>query len=553
MNLIRKFLFLFFLVAIDLQSEEVWIDGVKDYLVEKVLVEKLQGLIFVQSLKDEFSLLNEAVHGVTILDAYVPNEKVFYQEMNSFIGKPLSFVLIKQIKQKVANYYQERGFLVVSVLVPEGQDITEGILQVIIQIGRLGKVHAEGAYYFSNEKLASKIRTQKGEYIQKDRLLSDLNWMNENPFRTSSIVLEKGKEFGETDVTLSTEDRRPLRIFGGYENTGNQIAGSSRFLTGVNLGNLFGIDHQLNYLFKFSSHFNEWWGHSGSYIAPLPWRHIFEAYGFFTHAEPNVAVGFNSNGKSWQLAGRYKIPFQTEFLNHVVFIGYEFQRSNNFLAFEETLLFDRYIDVSQFLVGYEVFLEYQHGKTKIGAEVYLSPGKMTEFNTDSAFAQERPGTESNYIYGKTRLEQSIYLPKGFLWWLDILFQQATGKLLPTEQFSLGGFYTVRGYDENEVISDNGISIKNELYFPVIKIPPRNKYHQFKILGFIDYGWGYDVNQNILSKDVVPLASVGIGFRYHFEKCISARFDYGWQLNTVQRIVDPSNKKSRAHMSVIISY
>src|SRR5690606_17921466 len=117
-----------------------------------------------------------------------------------------------------------------------------------------------------------------------------------------------------------------------------------------------------------------------------------------------------------------------------------------------------------------------------------------------------------------------YLPKGFSWWLDILFQQASGKLLPTEQFSLGGFYTVRGYDENEVISDNGILIKNEFYFPTIKLPPKKRTHHLKFLAFIDYGWGYDVNQNVLSRDVATLASLGPGIRYNFENYISARFD-----------------------------
>ncbi|MGD2169556.1 MAG: ShlB/FhaC/HecB family hemolysin secretion/activation protein [Chlamydiota bacterium] len=538
---IRLYLLFFIFLHLFVYAEDIWL-------------EELHGLTFIQKVDEENPLdAKNFSYGINIVDVYVPDEKAFIKEMQQFLGLPLKPSLIKEIKQQAVQYYQKRGFLLVGVLVPVEQDISNGVLKIIINIGRLGKIKASGAKYFSNEKLASELRVKEGEYLQKDVILSDLNWMNQNPFRASDVVLEQGENFGETDLTLSTIDRWPVRFFGGYENTGNQIAGSSRFLTGINLGNLFKIGHQLNYLFRFSPQFNKWWGHSGSYIAPLPWRHIFEAYGFYTHAKPDVDVGFDSNGKSWQLAGRYKIPFQTGFLNNLIFIGYEFQRSNNFLTFGDTLLFDRYIDISQFLVGYEAFIEYKAGKTKIGAEIFLSPGNMTAFNNDQSFAQEQEGAKSNYIFGRTRLEQSVYMPKGAFWWLDILFQQASGKLLPTEQFSLGGFYTIRGYDENEVIGDNGILIKNELHFPVIRLPPKKRYHQIQFLGFIDYGWTYDVNQNILSKDVATLASVGPGVRYNFENYISFRFDYGWQLNTIRRVVDPSSKKSRAHLSLIVSY
>jgi len=538
----RSLFFLLLLKSLFLFSEEVWID-------------KLQGIVFVKNYEEDtlISGVGDDFCGVKIVDVDVPDKKKFIQNMKCFLGLPLSSDLLKNLKKCIVDHYRKNGFLVVGVLVPANQDITEGVLKVVINIGCLGEIKACGSKYFSNEMLASKLCIKKGDYLKRDNLTSGLNWINQNPFRTSDIILEPGKDYGQTDIVLSTKDRRPVRIFSGYENTGNQIAGSSRFLAGINIGNIFSLDHQLNYLFRFSPHFNQWWGHSLSYIAPLPWRHIFEAYGFFTHSRPDVDVGFDTKGKSWQLAGRYKIPFQIKQFSNTFFIGYEFQRTNNFSTFQESLVFDTYIDVSQFLVALESFVESSCFSATFGLEVYLSPGNMTAFNNDETFSEESEGAKSNYIYGKARYEQTVYLPKKFHWWLDVLFQQASGKLLPTEQFSLGGFYTVRGYDENEVISDNGILIKNELHFPYIRLYPKRKCHQIHLIGFIDYGRGYDVNQNILSQSAATLASIGPGIRYEFENYISARFDYGWQLDTILRRVDPSNKKSRAHFNLIVSY
>jgi len=167
---------------------------------------------------------------------YVPDKKQFIQEMSCFLGLPLSSCVVQKLKQCIVKYYQKKGFLVIGVSIPANQDITDGVLKVIINIGRLGKVKACGAKYYSDEKLASKIRIKKGEYLRKDKLLADLNWINQDPFRFCDVILEEGEEIGQTDITLCTKDCRPFRFFSGYENTGNQIAGSSRFLTGVNIG-----------------------------------------------------------------------------------------------------------------------------------------------------------------------------------------------------------------------------------------------------------------------------------------------------------------------------
>ena len=48
-----------------------------------------------------------------------------------------------------------------------------------------------------------------------------LDWINENPFRSTQLIYEPGPQVGTTDVTLVTKDRFPLRIYGGHQNTGN--------------------------------------------------------------------------------------------------------------------------------------------------------------------------------------------------------------------------------------------------------------------------------------------------------------------------------------------
>jgi hemolysin activation/secretion protein len=57
------------------------------------------------------------------------------------------------------------------------------------------------------------------------------------------------------------------------------------------------------------------------------------------------------------------------------------------------------------------------------------------------------------------------------WDTEILFrtdlQLANNPLLPLEQLAVGGRYTVRGYQENQLVRDNGVIAQLEARVPVV--------------------------------------------------------------------------------------
>lgn len=492
--------------------------------------------------------------GITFKDLLVPDESTLYLEMEKYLSHPVSMDLLDSMKQTIVHHYQSNGYPIVGVVIPE-QDVTDGYLVIEVIIGRLGTVHGEGAKYFSNEKIAAMIRTQPNEYIRSSRMAEDLDWINDNPFRSTQLIYEPGSEPGQTNVSLVTKDRFPLKPYAGYQNTGNIIAGRSRYYAGIDWGNAWGIGHRINYQWSTADPINNWYAHCGNYIAPLPWRNFLELFGAYVSSKPPEGDDTDLNGDSWQVITRYIIPFRTfEIMKNNVSISYEFKRTNNFLSFATDQIFDDSIDVSQFVIGYGFDLNYRRGMTSFEVSLYLSPGGMTAFNKDRNFAQERTGATNNYIYGKLRLDQVLNLPNNFSWVLNTLFQQASGKLLPSEEISLGGFATVRGYDENEVIGDNGILIKNELRSPSLLMLKSKKIpHTMQFLIFVDFGYTYDADQSILNQENEVLASIGPGVRYAFGDYLSIRFDYGWQLDSIMRKVDESHRHSMGHFGLHCSY
>ncbi len=418
----------------------------------------------------------------------VPSKEKFIEALCCFISSPLDEETVLALKETIISFYQKQGYPIVGVFVPEKQDLSSGEIRLLVLVAKLGSVKAEGAKYFSNEKIASQFRTKPGEEIRSERVNEDLQWMNQNPFYSTSLLYEPGQKLGETDVVLLTQDRFPLRVYGGYENVGDPITGTPRFLAGLNWGNAFGVGHQFNYLFITETHPKNWYANMASYLIPLPWRDLFMVYGSYTLTEPSVGADLGLQGKGWQVCGKYSTLFTYSICEFEAYIGYEFKRTNNFLTFGVAPVFNNYIDISQFVLGLDAQMEYEAGNTSAEIKFYLSPGNMTAFNRTAYFLTERAGSKCNYIYGRFNLEQILKLPLGMTWAFNSMIQGSSAKLLPSEEMIFGGYYTVRGYDEFEVLSDNGVLIKNEIRSRPFQLPTfRKKKHEIQFLGFWDFG------------------------------------------------------------------
>ena len=98
-------------------------------------------------------------------------------------------------------------------------------------------------------------------------------------------------------------------------------------------------------------------------------------------------------------------------------------------------------------------------------------------------------------------------------------QVADRSLISSEQFSLGGIDTVRGYRQDGILEDNGFFSSLELRIPVLK----GKYGQLSFSPFFDVGipWG-----NAIKSESPLVASSGVSVQYNFSDQISANFTWG---------------------------
>jgi hemolysin activation/secretion protein len=552
---------------------------------EKILVEKVSGFVFVQSMQEVKKQGLSGVKGIRTsgYGMEILQRPAFKEIVDKYIDQPLSIQKLNELIRDVILYYRENDLPLVNVIVPE-QDITTGVVQVVVLRGKAGAVTVEGNHWFNTERLRENIRLRTGEEVSGKTLIQDINWINSNPFHEANLVFSPGKYPGTTDISVRVKDRFPVRFFAGYEDTGNDLTGDERWLAGFNWGDAFGCDQQLNYQFTGDSHLNKFIAHSGSWLIPLPWRHRLTFFGSYVETTGDTNPLISLTGSSWQASTRYSIPLPSlgDYVNvlpfvrdyvpqllkdvvpvpvlrdyvHELVLGFDYKQSNNNLEFGGTQVFNQTTEVDQLVIGYDSGLKDPWGSTSFDINWYISPGYLSDKNTDARFRASRAFSGADYIYERASAERLTKLPWDFSWILRATeqFSPSGSNLLGSEQLGVGGYNTVRGYDEREANGDEGYLFSSELRTPAIS-PAKDlgwikNRDQLQFLGFFDYGVAQN-NYLLPGEDPnVILESAGPGVRYSISPFLTMRADYGFQLKDTG--FNP-RYNSRLHLGIVLSY
>ena len=529
-----------------------------------VLLPILRGLVFLPRI-ELIQPDGVATPGLTIRDL-APLDDAFRAEIATLIGQPLTPARLNAITQAVVRAYRRADRPLVDAIIPE-QDVSTGIVQVAVIEFTVGEIRTEQNSWFSDELLRSYLRPQPGETVRACAVADDLALLYANPFRRVELLYERGREFGQTDLVLRAPDRLPLRVYGGFDDSGSKSLGTNRLFAGFGYGNLFGLDHQIGYQFTASTDLlfdrrdipgrpdtPRFASHSLAYTMPLPWRDRLQLAALYAESSPWLAEPFAQQGFTTQISARYvmQLPRSEEF-GQELRLGYDFKRTNNNLAFGGGSVFDSATEIHQMVVDYSATFLDERGSTSATLTGVISPGFLSSANDRDAFEASRAGASPRYAYTLLQAERSQRLPEDFTLVLRATGQLASGALLGSEQIGLGGATTIRGFESFAASGDQGYILGAEL-----RAPPSGLLHQlgwpdtdrFQPLLFVESGRVWSRTEQTNGRSSTPLSSVGAGIRYAIDRYLSLRFDFGVQLNDPP---DGSPRGTRSHISLIASW
>jgi hemolysin activation/secretion protein len=328
----------------------------------------------------------------------------------------------------------------------------------------------------------------------------------------------------------------------------------------VSYANLWGRDHQASYQYITSNKPHVFKAHGLDYRVPLPWRHYVQLSASYFHAQPELLDGlFLQDGETFTSDLRYTIPLRTGDNPIDVYTAVSFKESNNNLTwdphFTNIALPGITTDIFQLTTGASAVRRDKYGAWGFGANLTWSPGRVNTRNSELAFQESRAGAEPRYAYASFSVQRLLNLRHGWDLSSRAVLQIADGNLLATEQLSIGGGSSVRGFRENVFAGDEGFVFTTDLLTPALKyqvprLSQRRGPLETRFLVFYDAANSRSKQSFITDPKRKPLASAGVGVRMSLATNFSLVADYGWQLT---RLPYEVAEHSRGHIRVTFAY
>ena len=505
-----------------------------------------------------FDIVRFQIEGNTLL----PAERA-QQLVAPFVGQRKTYGDVQKALEALEGDYRRLGYGTVQVYVPE-QELTTGVVRLLVSEGVVGKVTITGNKHFNNANIRASLPDLKEGVAPNMRSLSEnVQLTNENPAKQVEVILGASEEEGKVDIKVDVKEEHPERFYLTLDNTGTRASGKNRVGLSYQNANVADADQVLTLAYTtaldppggmkiLGNRVMPWQDGEGVKVDifsigyRMPLYSIGDSIDFIygnsstdtPATSPTLGGGLGINGKGEVFGLRYNHIFARagEFTSKLVF-GYDYKYMNSrcVIAGNPTPL------------GAASCTPYTlRPVSATYSGQWLKPGEAIDFNVGLAhnlfpmgstyvFAPAPPeaGGEDRYsaASGYQTKDQFTALRFGGSYataiagdWLLRLAasgQYANNALPAGERLGLAGANAVRGFLERAVAVDRGYFANLEVYSPDIAASLGLK-GNLKWLVFYDGAQGFNLNPSVNQR--MNIASIGIGLRYNINKDVSARFD-----------------------------
>jgi hemolysin activation/secretion protein len=309
-----------------------------------------------------------------------------------------------------------------------------------------------------------------GRVANKKELDDFINLLNLNPDRYVSAAVTRGVVPKSLAVRYDMYEANPWHYFIQADNSGTKERQWNPRIGVINT-NLLGIDDTFTAIFQsaWDSTWNENYSIYGSYDFPiLSPRLRLNVYGAHSEFDINPESGiFDFAGRGTFYGGRLRYNLLQKdgwFLDVSGMLEHTRSKVNPslFTTFLGT-------DVKFWLWGMGVNLHRRDdmSDTSISLDQYSSLGGESG---GSEFRLARTNSESRFTFYTASAAHSQYLDTNKVHRISGTFRYVEPKdrLVPAKMTTFGGMYTVRGYEEYEIVADGGLLMSAQYEFDIFK-------------------------------------------------------------------------------------
>jgi hemolysin activation/secretion protein len=457
-----------------------------------------------------------------------------------FVGPGRTAEDVEKARAALEKAYHDKGFQTVSVAVPQ-QSVKGGVVVLEITELKVGRLRVKNARYFDVDKIKAKASSLKeGTVPNFGEVTKDIVSLNQWPDRRVTPALRAGVTPGTVDVDLVVEDKLPLHASVELNNRRSPNTSALRVIGTVRYDNLWQLGHSLSFTYQTApERRSDAEVFSASYLARIPdvdWLSVL-VYGLTSKSDVATVGGVNVVGPGQTVGARAVMTLPSaENLYHSLSVGLDYKHYGEIvrLGTDATSSPITYFPV---VVSYGGAYQTENFTTQLNASVTFNTRPPS--SETSAFDAKRAYASGRFAHFNIDASHLQELPGGFQGYGRFIGQISDGPLVSSEQISVGGLDSVRGYLESEILGDNGVIGNFELRSPNVGemlqdtlkerageyAPPITIFNDWRLFGFVDKGVAEVLHPLAEQQAHFNLWSYGFGARLKLLDHVSGMFVY----------------------------
>ena len=393
--------------------------------------------------------------------------------LNRYLGKCVGHKGVALIVRRISDLIIDRGYVTTRVGVTP-QDLASGTLHLTLVPGTIRAVR------FADNTSVGAWQTalpgRPGDLLNLRDIEQGLEQFKRVPSQDVNIDIAPAEQPGESDLVITARRSRQWHLVATLDDTGSRATG--RLQGGLNLGldNPLRINDVLSLGYNHDVYHSTGHGTRGnslSYAVPLGnWSFTTSLYDYTYHQTVEGSQQtFVSSGKSRTM------DFTVQRLLHRTRQGKTSlewrvgkRQAHSFIEDSELLTQRRDVTTAQLTLVQRQYL----GHAQLDLRIAHRRG-VTWFGGQRD-ARDRPAGSPTFQYGLKLLDASLNLPfqVGRLpvqWTSEFRAQRSSDTLYASEFITIGGRYSVRGFDGEETLAgERGWYWRNALSVPLGQWP-----------------------------------------------------------------------------------
>ena len=457
------------------------------------------------------------------------NSAELNQAIANFINRPISFAQLVEAANQITQLYVSRGYITTGAYIPE-QSLDSNTVKIQIVEGSLAAIEVNVAGRLKENYIRDRIANKISTPLNINQLQSTLQLLQLNSqIESLNAELSSGIEPGTNILNVSVISADSFTIQTRLNNSRNASIGT--FERGVQLeeANLLGIGDRFALAYDNTDGSDRY---TVGYTLPINARDGTLGFNFRGIDNEIVQSSFESididiQSRNYDLTLRQPVLQQaTPEVSQELALGITVARrtSNGTVMNEPQPLTpgaDENGEIRTSVVSFSQEWLQRNRQQVISARSQFNLGLDLDATTlsqepDSQFFSWRG--QFSYLQALNQSE-SVFVP---ILLLRSELQLAAEPLISTEQFSLGGASTVRGYRQDALLTDSGFLATAEFRLPFARLDGINATLQFA--PFIDFGTGWNNDDEATEFDT--LIGTGFGLLVQTPESFSARIDWG---------------------------